>query len=508
MSSTDEAEDEGEWCDFADTNDNIKNCVCLFCSHASLTAENTFFHIKEIHKLDFINLIKANHIDFYKYVKLVNYIRSNKTPVDSVHQLSFDLIYADDKWFQPVIEDDLLLQYDVDEILSKTRSFTDFNLNSLNELDLKKKLDITEERACLAEEFLLRTIDDLNKCRKEINLMLLENPSQPCKTVTENDSNGYFGSYAHFGIHEEMLKDKVRTEAYKDFIYNNPKIFSGAKVLDIGCGTSILSMFSAKAGARQVVGVDYSEVAYQAMDIVRENHMENSIMIVKGKAEDLNLDEKFDVIVSEWMGYFLLFESMLDTVLYCRDHYLKEGGCVYPNKCNIQLLGMHDADLYKNKIVYWDDVYGFKMSSMKKNVFEEPLIEVVRSDFIVSKSYELINFDLMKVNTAQLEFDQCFILEFISDGIMSALVGYFNVEFNNQSETPIQMSTSPFDFPTHWKQTVFFLKEPFFIKSGDTLNGRLICKRNKKDFRALDIAIFFYDKNLKDIIFKQYYVMS
>ena len=33
-----------------------------------------------------------------------------------------------------------------------------------------------------------------------------------------------------------------------------------------------------------------------------------------------------DVIISEWMGYFLLFESMLDTVLYARDKYLVEGG--------------------------------------------------------------------------------------------------------------------------------------------------------------------------------------
>ena len=33
-----------------------------------------------------------------------------------------------------------------------------------------------------------------------------------------------------------------------------------------------------------------------------------------------------DVIISEWMGYFLLFESMLDTVLYARDKYLTNGG--------------------------------------------------------------------------------------------------------------------------------------------------------------------------------------
>lgn len=31
---------------------------------------------------------------------------------------------------------------------------------------------------------------------------------------------------------------------------------------------------------------------------------------------------KVDVIISEWMGYFLLFENMLNTVLYARDKWL------------------------------------------------------------------------------------------------------------------------------------------------------------------------------------------
>lgn len=40
-------------------------------------------------------------------------------------------------------------------------------------------------------------------------------------------------------------------------------------VLDVGCGTGILSMFAAKAGASHVIGIDQSEIIYQAMDIVR-----------------------------------------------------------------------------------------------------------------------------------------------------------------------------------------------------------------------------------------------
>lgn len=52
-----------------------------------------------------------------------------------------------------------------------------------------------------------------------------------------------------------MLKDSVRTGAYRNAILNNAALFKGKTVLDVGCGTGILSMFAAKAGAKHVVGV-------------------------------------------------------------------------------------------------------------------------------------------------------------------------------------------------------------------------------------------------------------
>ena len=73
--------------------------------------------------------------------------------------------------------------------------------------------------------------------------------------------DGYFGSYSHFGIHEEMLKDEVRTKSYMNACFSNKKQFEGKIVLDIGCGTGILSIFAARSGATHVYGIDNAKIA-------------------------------------------------------------------------------------------------------------------------------------------------------------------------------------------------------------------------------------------------------
>ena len=67
-----------------------------------------------------------------------------------------------------------------------------------------------------------------------------------------NDSEScYFDSYSRTSIHREMIKDSVRTQSYRNAIYHNKHLFKDKIVLDVGCGTGILSLFAAKAGARQ-----------------------------------------------------------------------------------------------------------------------------------------------------------------------------------------------------------------------------------------------------------------
>merc|ERR1712062_882270 len=101
----------------------------------------------------------------------------------------------------------------------------------------------------------------------------------------------YFDSYAHFGIHEEMLKDEVRTLTYRNSMFHNKHLFKDKIVLDVGCGTGILSMFAAKAGAKKVIGIDCSNIIDRARQIVKQNDLDDIITLIEGKVEEVSLPD-------------------------------------------------------------------------------------------------------------------------------------------------------------------------------------------------------------------------
>lgn len=59
----------------------------------------------------------------------------------------------------------------------------------------------------------------------------------------------------------------------------------------------------------------------------------SSPVAAKGKVEDVDIGvSEVDVIISEWMGYCLFYESMLPSVLSARDKYLAKGGVMLPDR--------------------------------------------------------------------------------------------------------------------------------------------------------------------------------
>merc|ERR1711871_781502 len=236
------------------------------------------------------------------------------------------------------------------------------------------------------------------------------------KPVQDNDTY-YFDSYSSWSIHATMLQDTARTEAYRDSMMKNADFFRNKVVLDVGCGTGILSLFAAKAGARKVIGIDMSAMALHAQQIVRENGYGDRITIVRGKVEDLKslpdvVGSEVDVIVSEWMGYALLYECMLESVIQARDKWLRKDGkgVVLPNRATIFIEGLSDEESWSNRVSYWSDVYGFTMTSVAPMAVSDPDVIVVDSATSVSDRVVLQTFDANTVTAADLDFEADFTL--------------------------------------------------------------------------------------------------
>lgn len=431
---------------------------------------------------------------------MINFIRHKKIREPSqLFSPEGSPLWVSDEFLKPEGDYESWMSYDFDQLNSEETPELDEKTKLLNTIqELQDQLaQALEEKEKMKEAFkhLLSKESAPPATRKEGCSNGVKKIENGVASVSLENDSGYFESYSHFGIHHSMLSDKVRTESYRDAILKNSALIKDKIVMDLGCGTSILSMFASKAGAKTVYAVDQSEIIYQAMEIAQTNNF-NNIKFVKGRLEDVEFPvDKVDLIVSEWMGYLLLFEGMLDSVIYARNHYLKPGGFLLPNRCTISLVGYGSQERYKNFVEFFHDVYGFNMKCMLKDILREGHVEKCDGADVLTKPNIICDLDLMTCDLNYSNFSFDFSLEVTKTSKMTSFVGYFDTFFDLPEK--VSFSTSPDSTPTHWQQVVFYLDQPVDVKAGDRVTGKFICRRDRNDLRSLNIEIRAFDKVFK-----------
>lgn len=230
--------------------------------------------------------------------------------------------WQSDEYMRPVLVEDELLLHDWEEENEGAAGAASVPTSSAAQL--QRENDALRSALAAMQELALQD-DALNRLVQEQRSSQAAAPSKPYddlaaeagpSTVPTPEAAAaaavdatYFESYSFFDIHREMLGDKVRTEAYQTALESNPSLIKGATVLDLGCGTGVLSLFAARAGAARVVAVDGSpEIAEVARKICAANGQggeEGVVTVVSSRVEQLQElpgGGKADVLVSEWMG--------------------------------------------------------------------------------------------------------------------------------------------------------------------------------------------------------------
>jgi len=250
-------------------------------------------------------------------------------------------------------------------------------------------------------------------------------------------------------------------------------------------------MFAAKAGAKHVYAVDNSDIITYARKNATDNNLADKITFIQGKVEDIALPcGKVDVIVSEWMGYFLLFEGMLDSVLRARDLFLKPTGILAPSNANIEIGLFEDEEYINDKHTYWNNVYGFKMTAMKDTLKKNGQVEVLESRCLVSDCQVIKTIDIKRDTIASLDFKSEFKFTLERDATVHGIVGWFDCFFKGpidqkNSIVEVVLPTGPQFKATHWRQTLFLFDDAIAAKKGDVITGTIECKKNPKNERGL-----------------------
>lgn len=207
-----------------------------------------------------------------------------------------------------------------------------------------------------------------------------------------------------------------------------------------------------------------SNIIDHARNIVKANGLDDKITLIKGKMEDIVLPvQKVDIIISEWMGYCLLYESMLNTVLYARDKYLAPGGSIYPDEAIMYISAIEDGQYKEDKIGFWDNVYGFDMSCIKEVALKEPLVDIVNGEAVNTTACGFRTIDLNTVtidgfphiyihtHILELTFEVPWSIKATRNDYIHAFITYFDIQFK-ACHKPIYFSTGPHAKYTHWKQ--------------------------------------------------------
>lgn len=540
--------DLDDWSDGGeDEEEQDEPATCLFCTSVITGLTPLKEHLSAAHSFDFRASAAKLGLDFYQQMKLINYIRERRSQNESADELvkritatgaqsdaalAF-LFNGSESYLKPFLADDSLLfslprqtnaetgDADEDEEEAKAADATTQapSINTLmqenqslrNELESMQEamrtMQTTLKRVAFADEdnsddappALATAAASSSVAAAPAKQPKAVDPTQaPGSFAPEHVDRDYFGGYSTRNIHELMLRDTIRTEAYRDFMYKSGLLFKDKVVLDVGCGTGILSMFAAKMGAKMVIGVDAADIVHKAREIISANGFSNVITVLHGKMEEVVLPvDKVDIIISEWMGYFLLFESMLPSVLFARDRYLREvpstaqpierATGVYPNLAIMYVAGIETAAATRNRIDWWKDVYGFNMDCLveEREKFQSSTVEIIRPDQVITSVAVLKEIDVQTCKDGDLDFEQEFVLS-INSGkeLFTGFMVYFDTLFSFHTENVINLSTAPIadrapepELTTHWMQSVFYLAKPLKVNEGDSIKAKLKAKR-------------------------------
>ncbi|HSN86132.1 MAG TPA: class I SAM-dependent methyltransferase [Thermoanaerobaculia bacterium] len=275
--------------------------------------------------------------------------------------------------------------------------------------------------------------------------------------------------------HLEMLRDPVRVLTYRAAIERQSP---GKKVAEIGCGTGILSLFAAKAGAAKVVAIEESRISEVAAEMFAANGCSDRIELRIGNSRNVELDPPADLIIHEILGTDPFGESLLPVLADARRRLLKPGGRFLPGRLEVCCVGVECEDRGTPGRVLAEarelaGLYGLDFGPFLHALEaagprrDRPWLSAGDSSFsrrLLSEESRLLNLDFHWEDLLERAGQPVTVpLRITAGGILDSVAVFFRAWFDEKTF----VTTSPVAPATSWGWSLRRLSRSIRVESGD-----------------------------------------
>lgn len=268
-----------------------------------------------------------------------------------------------------------------------------------------------------------------------------------------------------FNIHNHhlMIKDYVRATAYWHAIEAN--VGPEDVVLELGCGSGILTFFAGRAGAKKLYAIEINKNMVETVTrpMAEANGFADKLTFLLGNSMNIptsSVNPKADVFIAEILGDGVFNENILSYTIDARERFLKPGAKMLPKGLDVYLFP-YESQSQKATFASSD----IKHISQAKSSRTES--RYLKYDHFVNKMiarpHKAIYVDLTTIT--EPDFQVSGEMEAIAPGIVNGACLYFVAHIDDD----FHLSNSPWSPQISWTQQLFDVYPPMKVNKGDMI---------------------------------------
>lgn len=140
---------------------------------------------------------------------------------------------------------------------------------------------------------------------------------------------------------------------------------------------------------------------------------------------------------------------------------------------------MNDSEYYHSRFNFWDNVYGYRMETMKEMYYTETCYDYVDKASIITDRYRFHTIDILTLKPEDVNFIVKYNLKFNQGANFNSFTIWIEIGFNH-IHLPIKINYGPYNDKSSYYPLIFYLKREVHVKNGDKLHGSIAVRKMEK----------------------------